>query len=139
MPHLLIFSSPFAANFKIYVTRDLNNLGRPLYHWRSPRDDKWYPVDINIGFQTQFDDFYVCLSIIYLPVPLPISVLVSMKYFQLLLYCELCKPFLFTITFRLIPPDRTKRYYWLRVKVSMPYSRSAWVQFLPVTGLKSSD
>ena len=43
------------ANFKIYVSSDLNNLGKPLYHWRSPRDEKWYPLDINIGFHTQND------------------------------------------------------------------------------------
>ena len=55
------------ANFKIYVSSDLNNLGKPLYHWRSPRDEKWYPLDINIGFHTQ-NDFFV--SILWPPLPL---------------------------------------------------------------------
>lgn len=42
-------------NFKVYVTSDRNNLGKPEFHVPAPRDGRWYMADIDISSYTQRD------------------------------------------------------------------------------------
>jgi len=47
----------------VYVTSDLNKLGKHEFHVPAPGDDKWYPADIDISIYTQkdFQVYLLCL------------------------------------------------------------------------------